>query len=772
MMNNNNNKALTLSSFLTAVVLSTGCSVGQELPTVTVTADNTRIDKSCEIAIPPGTVIVDGDGNGVIHIAADDITVRFADGAELRGSNADTAPNQYTGWGVRLDGHTGVTIENARVHGYRVALYATDATGLTLAGGDFSDNYRARLTSTVQREGGGDWLSPHNNDNNEWLRNYAAAIYIEDSDNITVRDIRIRQGQHGVLLDRVNQSAIYDNDVSFISGWGLALWRSSDNMISRNAFDFCVRGHSEGIYNRGQDSAGILFFEQCNRNVVAENSATHGGDGFFGFSGLEALGVPEKHKDGRDYKRLGCNDNIFIRNDFSYAPAHGLEMTFGFGNIIKDNRFVENAICGIWGGFSQDTWIEDNTFVGNGGMAYGMERGGINIEHSINNVILDNRFENNRVGVSLWYDDPGQIATLPWGQSNYGKLTGNYILDNKFIVNDEPQPFYRMGENEKRVAILLRDDGQSGKLAPVVVAENGFDIDPAVGQELALWDGTKVTDQIGEGVTKPRYEVPQILGDNRPVGARKQLYGRQNIIMGEWGPWDHQGILVRPYTQTASGMSYQVFGTDGKLNAQVQGDGVSLTVQDDPDIKGAKRVTLTGEPGVHAYTLSMSAGDWSYSTRGTLLSTRWEAVAFNYPAEDDPREDYDAWVKHAESDKAIRFTAEAIDFPFGGGGISDQALSDEVRAARLSPDYFGVLAKTEMPLSAGTWKITTVTDDGIRIKVNGEMLIDEWTWHAQQTDSATFTLDQAQDVTIEMAYFELNGGATLSVKLEPVGDAQ
>ena len=36
------------------------------------------------------------------------------------------------------------------------------------------------------------------------------------------------------------------------------MWRSSATSFHRNAFDFCVRGYSHGVYNRGQDSAGIL----------------------------------------------------------------------------------------------------------------------------------------------------------------------------------------------------------------------------------------------------------------------------------------------------------------------------------------------------------------------------------------------------------------------------------------------------------------------------------------------------------------------------------
>ncbi len=761
-------KFTTSTLLAAATTLGLGCSA-TGLPVVTVDRDNVAITESCEVRIPAGTVIPDTDGNGVIHIQADDITVNFADGSVLRGNTPDLLPNQYAGLGIRIDGHSGVTLNNAHVHGYRVGLYATATDGLTLDGGDWSDQYRPRLTSTAEREGGGDWLSPHNNDNNEWLNNYAAAIYIEDATGVTARNLYIREGQHGLLFDRVDDSFVYDNDISFISGWGFALWRSSGNMVSRNAFDFCIRGHSEGVYNRGQDSSGVIIFEQCNNNLFLENSATHGGDGIFGFAGLEALGLPDRHEEGRDYERLGCNDNVFIGNDLSYASAHGLEMTFGFGNIIKDNRFVENAICGVWGGFSQETLIMENEFRGNGGMAYGLERGGVNIEHSIDNVIVNNDFINNRSGIALWYDDPGQIATLPWGQANYGPLTGNLIAGNAFLIDATPQPFFFLGENEKRIGVLLRDDSSAGRLAPVALAGNTFDVDASIGEGVALWNDTQTME--GEMPDLPNIDVPEAMGETTPVGARAHLRGRENIIMGEWGPWDHESVLIRPVSVTASARVFQVFGLEGGLDARVRGGDVTVTVEDDDILPGTKRVTVRGESGVHAYDLTLTSGDWSYESSGTLLNVSWEGVAFNYDPADDPREDDGSWMmRNAQGDTAVRFTTDAISYPFGGGGMSDQGISDEVTAARLAPDHFGVLAKAEVPLTAGTWRITTLTDDGIRIAVDGDLLIDNWTWHAPVTDTATFTLRRARTVTIELAYFELNGGATLDFKLEPVED--
>ena len=68
-----------------------------------------------------------------------------------------------------------------------------------------------------------------------------------------------------------------------------ALYRASDNTIQHNRVDWCVRGYSHTFYNRGQDSAGILIYEQSNRNIVAFNSVTHGGDGLFLWAGQSTM---------------------------------------------------------------------------------------------------------------------------------------------------------------------------------------------------------------------------------------------------------------------------------------------------------------------------------------------------------------------------------------------------------------------------------------------------------------------------------------------------
>ena len=252
--------------FITALV----AVIAADPPVVTIDRDNVQINESCVVEIR-ADLIQDEDNNGVIHVVADGITIEFSDEhRELIAVGKGTPWDTLTGIGIRIDGHRNVTIRNAHVHRYKVGIYATNAAGLVLENCDLADGYQHRLKSTPSAEDGSDWLWPHRNDNNQWMTNYGAGIYVEDSDGITIRNCFARRRQNGIILDRVNDSAVYDNDCSFISGWGLAMWRSSGNVVSRNAFDFCVRGYSHGVYNRGQDSAGLLMFEQCSDNIIVE----------------------------------------------------------------------------------------------------------------------------------------------------------------------------------------------------------------------------------------------------------------------------------------------------------------------------------------------------------------------------------------------------------------------------------------------------------------------------------------------------------------------
>lgn len=720
--------------------------------------DDAVITRSAAVQIMP-LVLADEDGDGAIRIEGNGLFVDFT-GARLEGAPAGTDPDQMVGTGVFIRGKN-ITVKGLDVSGYKVGIHAVESEGLVLVGCDVSDNFAQRLKSTPAAEDSSDWLYPHDNDQRQWATHYGAGILVERSDDIIVESCRARRTQNGLILDRVNESRIYDNDFSFLSGWGIAMWRSCRNTICRNQTDFCVRGYSHGIYNRGQDSAGILMFEQCQENVIAQNSATHGGDGFFGFAGNEALGAVPPPNDDFDYKYQGNRRNIITMNDFSFAAAHGIEMTFSVGNKFIDNRLKENAICGIWAGYSKASIIESNRIIRNGFPGAGIEHGGVNIEHGTENRIIRNTFKGNRCGVHLWWDADEHLIHLPWCEVNGHESTDNYILQNTF----EGEP----------VAIRLRNT-----LATEILDNRYED----VGTILETDDMMQVATA---PVVMPSPEKPgvELFGKQRTLLARRHLEGRENIVLGEWGPYDHESPLLHRVadrrTDRGRVQVWRVFGAtlvtaDAASESEVLVEPVPGEV---PEGAGPLALAPPGEilvsaplGGFAAYRLRATvqpldenAAPVVLEAEGFLLSTTWNARAFRY--ETDPRTDLEAW--HAEAADAIPFTVSDLALRFGGAGPSQiPGAPDALVAAALDGNHFGILASTEVSLPAGKWRIATTSDDGIRVWVDDALVIDDWTHHAPTPHEVELEFAEAGAHTVRVEYFELDGHAELRVGFEAV----
>ncbi|MEW6073681.1 MAG: right-handed parallel beta-helix repeat-containing protein [Planctomycetota bacterium] len=702
---------------------------------VTVQADDTVIERSCTVEIAPAP-IADANGDGVIHIRGNDLVVDFA-GARLAGSAPGAPPDTFTGTGVRVAGRN-VTIQGLVVSGYKVGIHAEEADGLVIERCDVSDNFAQRLYSTPEAEDARDWLWPHANDGEEWTQNYGAGIHVRRSAGITVRDCRARRTQNGLILDRVEGAKVYDNDFSFLSGWGLAMWRSNNNVVSRNQFDFCIRGYSHGVYNRGQDSAGILMFEQCSNNTIAQNSATRCGDGFFGFAGREALGEHPAPTPDFDYQRRGNCDNLLIMNDFSYCAAHGIEMTFSFGNRFIENRLWNNAICGLWGGYSKASYITRNQIGRNGDMGYGLERGGVNIEHGRGSLIQDNVFVENACGVHLWWDADDSTMALPWAEANGHWCEDNYIQKNIF--------------RRDKVAIQLRDAKKT------TISANTMD---GVGQVLEA----DATSEIATETVLPNTDRPEFpaFGAKQPLKKRDHLGDRKFIVMTEWGPYDHENPFLQVLPPAGDDHVYRLLGPTPIGEVTSTGE-VAVRVEK-PD-RDAPRIVVTpaGTADYLPYELTVKVEGGAVPQAGAFLRTRWDVRAFAWRT--DPREDAAAW--RAEAKESVAFPAARLDLPFAGGGPSQlPGLDPAVAAAALPVDRFGILAETTVSLPAGAWRVETTSDDGIRVWVDGTLVVDDWTHHAPRRHDADLEFAAPGSHTLRVEHFELDGHSELRVALSP-----
>ncbi len=727
-------------------------------PTVHVGQDNVKVSESCTLTFSTGS-IADTDGNGVVQI------VGHADGSpiviDLGGaalSGGAGAAESFKGRGISIVGK-GVTLRNGSIRGFKVGIVAESCDGLVLEDLITSDNYAQTLASKQSAEDASDWLFPHSNDGGEWITAHGAGLAVRDASGVTIRRVKCHRTQNGIVLDRVTNSLVYDNDCSFLSGWGIAMWRSSSNTICRNSLDFCVRGYSHGVYNRGQDSAGLLMFEQCCKNIIALNSATHGGDGIFGFAGREALGetpranAPAAADDPAGWHRgRGCNENIFVGNDLSYAAAHGLEMTFSFDNIIARNRFEANAICGIWGGYARDTVVVGNSFLGNGVPGNGGERGGVNMEHAQRCVIEGNTFEGEPVGVRLWTDADEGLAKTPWAQANGVGAADNRIVANRFTTMEMAAQLLAtkntlfVNNTLEKCSAGLVQDGAMGTVEVGGVAPRAGPTDAELDAIVAALPGTR-----------------------KAVDGRSSLRGREKIIMLQRGPYAWDAPIV---TQVSGGqvrVKYKalgfmkIVGTDmlgsGPLLSGLDGDGVTIEIASNENNFAApyilqvrdqlkKKVRVPGMIAKADWTTKFFALD----SESAKLTDVPDTTAYRALATAEP---------HA-------FVFKELDFDFRGRTLQETAGSAEVTLPDLGKSRFGITSSAAMRFPVGKFRVHILSDDGIRFLIDGKPVIERWDIHAQTLDTYEFDITPARTLHFDLEYFQSSGASRLKVWFEAI----
>lgn len=562
-----------------------------------------------------------------IRIRGTDIVLDMA-GVTLEGTPQTVDPDKRRGTGIRIAGEN-ITIKNARVRGYKVGLMARSVDGLRILDSDFSYNWEARLMSTPEREDLADWMSYHQNEKDEWLR-YGAAIYLRECDGFEVRGTRVNGGQNGLMITESDHGLIWNNDFSFLSAVGLGMYRSSDNRIMHNTLDWCVRGYSHGVYNRGQDSTGILIYEQSHRNTFAYNSATHGGDGFFLWAGQSTM----------DTAQGGCNDNLLYGNDWSHSPANGIEATF------SRNAFVNNLMLdswhGVWGGYSYDTKILGNVF--------GMNGESIAIEHGQNNDIRYNVFDRDHLSLYLWQNasqDPNWGYPKFRDTRNVGttvrhnvfrnatstaiELGGGFAMnvdENLFQRNARPwrlrananDPYWNvsfrgnaivgtMEPNPTREGITWRSQThattgpESAAPLPEVMSRGGnanTTLDPLRADYLrrfaVAWNpwpnkgpitpkpvaamlAQETWSARGKGaVTAVRlaeeelrqYAPAPLPGGKDPFLKAGALRGRRYILVDEWGPYDFKSPRLALRSNVDGLMTFEVLGPKGTAKLHIQ----------------------------------------------------------------------------------------------------------------------------------------------------------------------------------------------------------
>jgi parallel beta-helix repeat protein len=704
--------------------------------TLSVTNGQTILKKG--LVITKSTKIKKGNYNldafdslnkSVIVIQGNNIVIDFA-GATLNGNAKGLTPDQFYGVAIIVKGGRNITIKNLAAKGYKVAVLARNVDGLTIQNCEFSYNYRQHLNSTQKKEDISDWLTHHHNENDEWLR-YGAAVYLRGCTNFSVSDSKVTGGQNALMMMECTNGTVYNNDFSFNSGLGIGMYKSSGNKIMYNKLDFNVRGYSNGVYNRGQDSAGILVYEQSSNNLFYNNSVTHGGDGFFLWAGQTTM----------DTGKGGCNNNRIVNNDFSYAPTNGIEVTFSSNQIIG-NRIFE-CDHGIWGGYSYNTDIASNQFRNN--------RIAIAIEHGQHNTIQDNIFFRDKEAIRLW---SRKEQPSDWGYGKYHDARSVDYLVTLNSFNSNPIAYNITGTD----SLNIFNNRYSG-------VEEIFKIDSSV----TNIDSTK------KELPERTAVYPTVKSPINPFKGNGKLAGRKNIMITEWGPYDFRYPLIwntNP-TDTSSTMQFDVLGPKGKWKfISVKGVEMDKMVADSfPNSFSAKKLSA-GRTDIEI------VAEYSGPAFTDQLGKQ---VAANTP--------YRFAYKHFF--QPINFTVNFYSFDSTTNPIKTNSLSTLQKQAPFKTeqvnklDYawwggvksndkqytqFLTLAEGDADMGAGDYQLSVTWDDAVRIYVDGQLVVDEW-------NPSKYNFDEAPNKNVSLKlnkgihkfrveHVELGGFATLSVKLK------
>lgn len=666
-------------------------------------------------------------GNPLLVISEDDIELDFNQ-AVIDGRGDGSQPDQFSGIAIHIRDCKNVTIKNVHIRGFKIAILAENVENLRILSSDLSYNYRPKLRSRWDREALSDWLYFHQNEQDEW-KAYGAAIYLKQCHNALIKDIVCHQGMNGILMVQCNGGLVYNNDICFNSGLGIGLYRSSHNRIMHNKLDWNARGYSHGKYARGQDSSAILLYEQSSHNTFAYNSGTHSGDGLFLWAGQSTM----------DTGLGGCDSNIIYRNDFSHSIANGIEVTFSANymaeNILNDCRY------GVWGGYSHHSLIRGNEIKDC--------ETGIAIEHGRYNVIDNNVFENDKTGIQVWARK-SQPADWSYPQKVNTASRQYVVADNQFknlntaIDITLTDSVWTAGNTFAHVEHHTRPPKGFAPLLPELEKEPWMEM--AVDAPNAIDDGMST------------------------LLSPETLRGRKYIIVNEWGPYDFKyPLLALRNKEMKDGkevLYFEILGPKGmwRIDSIVGCTVPGHSSGSVPDSliaicnteSGPRHLGLsyTGKQIITQFGDTLSAGtNYPFSFSETIFSTNWQMSYFVYDSLADPLKHPVAFNSLLNGPPTKTITTSRLAYRWWDA-------PDE----GIPADRFAVSASTTINVVPGEYILEVESDDGIRVWLDGNMILERWDIHTPIIDEIKFNATPGPH-ELKVDYFEGGGLGVLDVSI-------
>jgi parallel beta-helix repeat protein len=316
-----------------------------------------------EVRVCPGRYrVADPGERGVIVAAASGTRIDLT-GVVLE--SGDSVPARFTGVGVRSKDVDGVSVVGGTIRGYRFGVRLEGGRGHRVAGADLSGSRSAALRSTAAQPDTSDRLDPFRL---AAFTDAGAGLMLLRTVGAAVTGVTAAGAQNGIGLIEARESYLAENAVTGNTGWGISLWRSSRNVVTRNQVHHTIRC-APPMVDCG--AAAILLREGSDSNTVSENDLTASSIGFR-VTGRSPLSRPS----------IG---NLVYRNDAStsgvgfvagytwsitFLENRGDSAAYGFrldhlnNSIVRGNTVIGSRVAAIEMGHANDNTLEANVLLG------------------------------------------------------------------------------------------------------------------------------------------------------------------------------------------------------------------------------------------------------------------------------------------------------------------------------------------------------------------------------------------------------------------------
>jgi hypothetical protein len=134
----------------------------------------------------------------------------------------------------------------------------------------------------------------------------------------------------------------------------------------------------------------------------------------------------------------------------------------------------------------------------------------------------------------------------------------------------------------------------------------------------------------------------------------------------------------------------------------------------------------------------------------------WEVSFWQWDRNtEDPRKNPEQYRERLQALPLHQLRTRKIDFNWG---------SREPHP-KIGPDYFATVAEGVVGNFKGDAELQVVADDGVRVYVDGKLVIDEWRQQVPTRFTALVQLHPGSRIRIE--HFEIDGNATLRLRITP-----